>query len=44
MFVETAINGRAEALITFNVGNYKISDERTSTSSLCSRWRSGSAL
>jgi len=29
MFVETAINGRAEALITFNVGDYEISDDRT---------------
>src|SRR5437870_8681293 len=29
MFVETAINGRAEALITFNVDDYKISDDRT---------------
>jgi len=28
MFVETAINGRAEALITFNVDDYKISDDR----------------
>jgi hypothetical protein len=28
MFVETAINGRAEALITFNVDDYKISDGR----------------
>jgi putative PIN family toxin of toxin-antitoxin system len=29
IFVETPINGRAEALITFNVGDYKISDDRT---------------
>jgi len=28
MFVETAINGRARALITFNVKDYHISDDR----------------